>query len=151
MAGIKSGLRAGILLAVALGLSACVAQFRNHGYTPSDEDLAQIVVGIDTRDSVAETVGSPTSGGVQSDSGYYYVSKRVRNFAYQAPQIVDRQVVAISFDEAGVVSNIERFTLEDGQVVPLTRRVTDSNVRNTTFLRQLLGNIGRFDAGTFFE
>jgi hypothetical protein len=28
--------------------------------------------------------------------------------------------------------------------------VTDSNVRNPTFLRQLMGNLGNFDAGTVF-
>ena len=31
-------------------------------------------------------------------------------------------------------------------VVALSRRVTDSNVRGVSFLRQLLGNLGRFRA-----
>jgi len=52
-------------------------------------------------------------------------------------------VLAISFDQNGVLSNIESFGLEDGQVVTLSRRVTDSSVTNQNFLRQLLGNIGR--------
>ena len=42
-----------------------------------------------------------------------------------------------------MVSNIETFGLEKGQVVPLTRRVSDSAVTDKSFLRQLLGNIGR--------
>ena len=75
--------------------------------------------------------------------GYYYVRSRMRTFAFRAPDEIDRQVLAISFDSAGVVSNIETFGLEKGQVVPLTRRVSDSAVSNKTFLRQLLGNIGR--------
>jgi hypothetical protein len=47
-----------------------------------------------------------------------------------------------------VISNIERFGLEKGNAVPLTRRVTDTAVSNKTFLRQLLGNIGRVGAGS---
>jgi hypothetical protein len=47
------------------------------------------------------------------------------------------------------VSNVERFGLENGNVVALSRRVTQDNVRDTTFLRQLFGSIGRFNAGDF--
>ena len=81
-----------------------------------------------------------------TDSAYFYVASRREQLGWLAPRVVDRQVVAISFSPDGVVSNVERFTLEDGRVVPLARRVTESSVRDTTFLRQLLGNIGRFDA-----
>jgi outer membrane protein assembly factor BamE (lipoprotein component of BamABCDE complex) len=103
-----------------------------------------VIVGVDTRDTVADVIGSPSSSGVLRDSGYYYVSQQVRTFAYQAPEVIDRQVVAVTFDADGVVQNIERFALEDGNVVALSRRVTDSNVQGLSFLRQLLGNIGSF-------
>ncbi len=136
---------------VMLAMAGCTALYRNHGYVPSDEDLSAVVVGVDTRDSVAETIGTPGATGVLNDSGYYYVQSRVRHYAYQRPEVVDRQVLAISFDKRGVVSNVERFTLEDGRVVPLTRRVTSSNIANKGFLRQLLGNIGQFRAGDFTE
>lgn len=130
--------------AALAGLMACTPQFRNHGYAPSDEDLSEIIVGVDTKDTVADVIGAPSSSGVLRESGYYYVSQRIRTFAYQEPRIIDRQVVAISFDKSGVVQNIERFTLEDGNVVALSRRVTTSNVQGISFLRQLLGNLGRF-------
>jgi outer membrane protein assembly factor BamE (lipoprotein component of BamABCDE complex) len=130
---------------------ACSAQYRNHGYVPPSEDLANIVVGVDTRDSVAETIGTPTTGGVLEDHGYYYVRSRVRHYAYQSPSVIEREVLAITFDTRGVVRNIERFGLEDGNVVPLERRVTDSAVSNLSFLRQLLGSLGRFSAADFVE
>ena len=136
---------------VLLALPGCVAQYRNHGYAPTPAELAEIKVGVDTRDSVVEAVGTPSSSGVLDESGYYYVSTRVRNFGLRKPQVVDRQLVAISFDARGVVANIERFGLEDGQVIPLERRVTDSAVSNKTFLRQLLGNIGNFSPDTFLS
>ncbi|MEM6941066.1 MAG: outer membrane protein assembly factor BamE [Pseudomonadota bacterium] len=139
-----------LLVAVmCLGMAACSPQFRNHGYIPPEEALQEISVGEDTRETVATKVGVPASSGVLNDSGYYYVRMRTRTIGPLPTQEIDRQVVAISFSEAGVVQNVERFGLERGQVVPLSRRVTDSAVRDNTFLQQLLGNIGRFSAGAF--
>ena len=43
------------------------------------------------------------------------------------------------------IANLERFSLADGQIVPLDRRVTDSSVVSGGFLRQLLGNIGNLN------
>ncbi|MEX0278685.1 MAG: outer membrane protein assembly factor BamE [Ruegeria sp.] len=126
-------------------LTACSATYKNHGYIPPPEELAEIKVGVDTRESVAEAVGAPTSTGVVRDSGYYYVASRVRFYGPKRPEVVSRELLAISFDQRGVVENIERFGLEDGIVVPLERRVTDSSVRNKGFIRQLIGNIGNFN------
>ena len=142
----------GAVLALSVtALGACATQYRNHGYVPNEEDLQEIVVGVDTRDTVAESVGTPSAGGVLNDSGYYYVKTQVRHFAYQAPKVVDRQLVAITFDKRGVVANVERFTLEDGQVVPLSRRITTTGIGDISFLRQLMSNIGRFSASNFFR
>ena len=134
-----------LALAGVLVLSACQAQYSNHGYVPPQEDLEQIKVGADTKESVAEKIGVPASSGVLTSSGFYYVRMRTRTLGPMAPQEVDREVVAISFSDRGVVQNVERFGLEKGQVVPLTRRVTSSPVSDKSFIRQLLGNIGRFN------
>ena len=134
-----------------LAMTGCTALYRNHGYAPSDEDLTEVIVGVDTRDSVAESVGTPGATGVLNESGYYYVQSRVRHFAYRRPEVIDRQVVAISFDSRGVVSNVERYTLQDGRVVPLVRRVSSSNVADKSFLRQLFGNLGRFRTSDVVE
>ena len=135
---------------VALALAAsCVASYRNHGYMPSREQLDEIVVGVDTRDSVAESVGSPSSSSLVDESGYYYVKSRMRSFAYRAPEVIEREVLAISFDANGIVRNIERFGLEDGRVITLERRVTESSVVDQTFLRQILGSFGRIAAPNF--
>ncbi len=132
-------------------VAGCSSVYRNHGYVPNEEDLAQIVVGVDTRDTVSEVVGSPSAAGVLDSSGYYYVQSRVRHFAYRRPEVVSREVLAISFDDGGVVRNIERFGLEDGRVVPLTRRVTETGASSNTFLRQLLNNLGNFAADDLLD
>ena len=140
-----------VAAAALLALTACSDIVRYHGYTPSDEDLSFVAVGKDDRDSVLFKVGRPSSAGLMADGAWYYVQSRWVTHHVRAPEEVERQVLAISFDAGGKVSNIERFTLEDGRVVPLSRRVTDTNIEGIGFIRQMLGNVGRMDASQFLK
>lgn len=136
---------------VAFGLvmfaAACSPIYRNHGYVPIDEDLAKIEVGKSTRQDVADAIGRPSSTGLLEGTGWYYVGSRWETRTWHAPEEIKREVVAVSFNDKGVVTNVERFGLKDGNVVPLSRRVTESNVKGISFIRQLLGSIGRVSAG----
>lgn len=134
-------------LAAVLVLGACTAQYRSHGYTPSEDELQQIVPGVDTRATVEDVIGVPTTSGVLNEGGFYYIESEVRHFAWQAPEVVDRQILAITFDDVGVVDNIVRYGLEDGQVVPLSRRITQTTDGEISFIRKLFGNIGRLSLG----
>lgn len=118
---------------------------------PSEEDLQQIVPGVDTRGTVEDVVGVPTTSGVSNDGGFYYIESEMRQFAWQAPKVVSREILAISFDEAGVVDNITRYGLEDGNVVPLTRRITKTTDGELSFIRKLFGNIGGISLDQFTQ
>ena len=136
-----------ILCAALLVLSACATIVRQHGYIPPEEDLQALIVGVDTRDSVEASVGKPAASGVLREGGWFYIGSKIRHFGALKPKEIERQVVAIRFNERGIVENIERFGLERGQVVVLSRRVTETTVRDVTFIRQLIRNIGRVDLG----
>jgi outer membrane protein assembly factor BamE (lipoprotein component of BamABCDE complex) len=141
--------RVAAILVVAAALAGCSPQFRYHGYIPSETELTALQVGQTTRDEVITLVGAPTALGVVGEDAFYYVRSRFRDYGYRASEEVEREVLVVSFTDAGVLANVERFGLEDGNVVALSRRVTDDNLRDTTFIRQLLGNVGQFDAGQF--
>lgn len=132
-----------------LSTMGCSAQFSQHGYVPLEEDLQQIVPGVDTRASVEELIGVPTTSGAVRESGYYYIQSRVRAFAWMRPRVVDREILAVTFAEDDVVENIITYGLEDGNVVPLVQRVTQTASGDISFLRQLFGNIGGLDASSF--
>lgn len=138
--GAKTRLGAAALALVVLG--ACTAQYQTHGYMPPEEDLQQIVPGVDTRASVEDLVGVPTTSGATRDSGFYYIETEVKRFAWRAPEVIDRRVLAITFDSAEVVENIITYGLEDGKVVPIQKRVTRSGDGDIGFIRRLFGNIG---------
>lgn len=148
---VKSTIKIVVFVGAGMAVTGCTAQYRNHGFVPSEEDLAEVVVGVDTRDSVAESIGAPASSGVLDESGYYYVATRLRYYGASEPKPISRELVAISFDDTGVVSGVERFALEDKKVIPLERRVTASGVQDKTFLRQLMGSIGNISPGGFVE
>lgn len=134
-----------------MSTAACTPIYDKHGYVPSEEELAEIVVGVDTRASVESLVGQPSASGVIRDESWYYVSSLRATRGALAPKEVERQVLAISFDPDGTVANIERFGLEDGRVIALNRRVTDDNIKGVSFIRQLLGNIGNITAEQLFD
>lgn len=149
MTGGMKVVRRAIVASCLLALVACTTQYRNHGYVPLPEDLEKIKVGVDTRDSVAEAIGTPSASGVLEAGGYYYVRSQIRHYAARAPKVIDRKLVAITFDSRGVVRNIEEFTLEDGNLVPLTRRITDNDIENPGLLKQILGNVGNISLDGF--
>lgn len=81
--------RLGLAVLSLIWLTACTTLSRNHGYVPTDVDLAALKVGTDTRESVAEAVGAPGTSGLLADSGWYYVQSRWETYAYREPIEVD--------------------------------------------------------------
>lgn len=139
----------GLGLGAALFLAACSPVYTNHGYVPDDSDLAQLEVGKTSRDEVATLIGRPASQGVLEGADWYFVGSRWVRSGIGAAREIDRQVVAVSFDKADKVANVERFGLKDGEVVVLSRRVTDSGIKGVGFITQLIGSFGKVSTSQF--
>lgn len=130
-------------------LAACTPIITKHGYVPSEAELAELVVGVDSREAVEDLIGPPGATGVIRDDAWYYLASTWESRGPRRPKETDRQLLAISFDQSGTIANIERFGLEDGRVITLNRRVTSDSVKSVSFLRQLLGNLGNLRAEQF--
>ena len=148
----RAVLRAGRARIAALtlaALAACTPIVESHGYVPTEADLAEIEPGIDTKDTVEVIAGRPASTSFLDQDGWFYVKSEYRQIGPAARRETARDIVAIFFDEDEVVQAVERLGIEDGQVVALSRRVTDAPTAGIGFFQQLFGNIGNFNPGQF--
>lgn len=136
----------GIALIACGALSACAPTVQIHGYVPPESDVSRIRPGFDDAGSVEEILGRPSSSGVLADSAWYYVQSTVESFTYHAPRVVDRKVLAVNFNDRGVVTDVRRYGLSDGRIVDLQPRTTETGGREMGVLEQLFGNVLNLDA-----
>jgi outer membrane protein assembly factor BamE (lipoprotein component of BamABCDE complex) len=137
-------------ICLALGLAAgCAPTTQVHGYIPPSRDVALVTPGVDTSATVEEKLGLPSSTGLLQDSAWYYVQSTIENYTYHRPRVVDRTILVVSFNPEAVVTGIERYGLEDGRVVVLQARTTDTGGRQLGVLEQLFGNLLNLDAAQF--
>ncbi len=141
-----------VLAAALLGVlttSGCSPIVNIHGYLPVSANVEAVAISKDTKASILETLGEPSTKGVQGDNTWYYVSYTVSTFAFFAPEVTDRQILAVSFNGAGRVSAVNTFGIEDGNLVNLNTRETVTGGRTLTLWQQMLGNVGNFSAESF--
>ncbi len=125
-------------------VSACTPNVATRGNLPDPDKLAEIVPGEASRDDVAILLGSPSSAATFGDEIWYYIAARVETVAFNEPEVIDQQVVAIRFDENGLVAAIDTYGMDDARAVEIVDRVTPTSGKEVTILQQLIGNIGRF-------
>jgi outer membrane protein assembly factor BamE (lipoprotein component of BamABCDE complex) len=146
-------LRAFVLRAAALAsmavASGCSPVVSTHGTPMVRLEAAEITPGVDTRGSVRRALGQPITTSLVDGETWFYVSTVMEKETYHAPRVVDRKVLAVRFDALGVVTEANRYGLEDGQVVALRTETTPTYGRELTVAQQLFSNIGRVNPGQF--
>ena len=135
-----------LVLTLGLTLGACEHRIDDLGYVPDPDNVVRIKPGLQGRDEVREILGSPSSTSTFTDDRWYYISKKTETVAFFQPETLDQDVLEIDFDKDGIVSEIRRYTLKDGEKIVPVARVTPSPGQKLTFLQQLLGNLGRFNS-----
>jgi outer membrane protein assembly factor BamE (lipoprotein component of BamABCDE complex) len=143
LAARRVGVLGGLIGGLALG--GCVPQVSNHGYRLDEAALAQIDPGRTTRDEVLQLLGSPSAQTTFDGSVWYYVSQRTERMSFYQEEVVNRDVLSITFDDLGTVTQVDRHGLEDAHEVTLVERETPTSGSELTALEQFIGNIGRFN------
>lgn len=137
---------AGAGLAATLMLTACVSpRIDQRGNKPDEDQVVQINPGVDDKNRVAELIGTPSAISTFNDKTWYYISKRTETTAFFDPDVTDQEVLAISFDDNGIVQNMKVYGQEDGRQIAYVDRTTPTEGNELTIVQQLLGNLGRFN------
>jgi outer membrane protein assembly factor BamE (lipoprotein component of BamABCDE complex) len=130
---------------VFLSLAACSPKLDTRGYVAQADWKNIISVGKTSKDEVLANFGSPSSQSSFGDESWYYISSRKETTAFLAPEIADQEVVKISFDQAGIVSNVEYFDKNSAREFQTVTRTTPTEGHQLGFFEQIVGNIGRFN------
>lgn len=138
---------AGLLLAgaAAVALGGCQAPIQIHGNVPDNDAVSEIRPGEHSRGDVVAILGSPSVVSTFEDDKWYYIGNRSSQIAFFRPNVHERSVYVVSFNEADMVEDTTTYTLEDGREVAHVSRETPTEGRDMSILQQLIGNLGRFD------
>ncbi len=142
-------LRITAALALAVSLGACSffqAAPIPRGNRLTEEQLSQITPGVQTRRDVQAILGSPSFAGTFNDTNWYYLSAVSRIVPGRRMSMEDWRIVAVTFDNAGVVQGVRTLTESDGENVIMVGRETPTPGNDRNLMQSLFGNIGRFNA-----
>lgn len=145
----SSGFRAAPLLAAigaALVLAGCQPTVSTHGHSIDPTVLAQIKPGVTSREEVSRLLGSPSTVGTFEKESWYYVSQRSEAISFYQADITQQDVVRVTFDSNGVVSDVQAHGLEMAQNVTPDPNRTRTMGNELTIVQQFIGNIGRFNS-----
>jgi outer membrane protein assembly factor BamE (lipoprotein component of BamABCDE complex) len=138
-----------VLIAAAavscLGSSACAPITSYSGFQAIDADPRKDVqVGTDTKSTVRGKLGSPSATSTFDPNVWFYMNQVKARVAFRRPQVLSRNVTAITFDkETEVVKSVDNLTLKDGRVIAYNGRETPTRGRELSVLEQILGTLGR--------
>lgn len=132
-------------LSLALAASACNAPVKVRGHLPDPEMMAKIEPGEHGRSDVVNLLGSPSTASSFRDKTWYYIGSKEEQIAFFKPDVLERNVFAISFTEGDTVESTRLYTLADGEKIDPVDRITPTPGRDLTLMQQLLGNLGRFN------
>jgi len=126
-----------MLTLTAILMIGCTPVTNTRGYLPDPEAEAAIGVGKDTKTSVQQRLGFPSTEATFNADAWYYISSIEKEIAFFRPTVQSRAILAVYFDKDGKVTDIKHYTLLDGHVVAFETRETPTKGKELTFLQQL--------------
>ncbi len=134
-------------------LGACTATRDFHGFVPDQALATDVKPVVDTRSSVLARLGTPSTTSIFDQTGkaqyvagkeklWVYMSSTRELLTFYYPKVVQREIVAIQFDDDDVVSDVLVYDVEDGRVLDYNSRVTPTRGRELGIIEQLFGTLG---------
>jgi len=130
--------------AAALALGACSPRIDQRGNLLDPDAVLAVQPGIQTKDQVAQLLGTPSTTATFDDKTWYYISKRTETTAFFPADVTDQQVLVVKFDDGDVVETVQLYGMNEAYEVEPVDRTTPTYGQRLTILQQLFGNIGRF-------
>jgi outer membrane protein assembly factor BamE (lipoprotein component of BamABCDE complex) len=118
-------------------LMGCTPVVNQRGYLQDADVEASIDIGTDTKTTIQQRLGYPSTQATFNADAWYYISSIEKQVAFFSPTIQSRAILAVYFDKDGKVADLKHYNLQDGHVVAFESRTTPTHGREITFLQQL--------------
>ena len=134
-----------ILLVVLVG---CESPIYYEGQFFDTADVQAIQIGVHKQEDVKAILGDPTDMGAPMKSSaqkvWYYIGQKMHTPPLSLPEVMERRIFAIYFDDKGVVQGIRQLSLADGQTIEMADGKTPTPGREEDLVHEFISNIGRF-------
>ncbi len=117
----------------------------DRGQMVEREDYDKLVPGTTTRADVTSLIGSPTAKATFDDNTWFYIGEITAPVPLAHPTVQQQQVLVLNFDQGGVLRSLRRLDKGNAHDVAMVGRTTPSPGSDSTFLQQLIGNVGRYN------
>ncbi len=128
-----------------LAVSGCSPVKMQRGNLLQDYQLADVKVGEHSRSDVLRMLGSPTSQSTFNPDIWYYIGQETEKRGILDDRVKNERIVVVAFNADGIVDQIQDVD-QDRIDVPYAKGKTPTHGNELTFMQQLLGNLGRFNA-----
>ncbi|MBV9736125.1 MAG: outer membrane protein assembly factor BamE [Acidisphaera sp.] len=133
-------------LALLAGCSFFQAPSQVRGNKVDLDALHALVPGTSTRTDASSLLGSPTAHASFDDNTWIYIGEVTRPEIASTQSVLKQQVVVLTFDQSGVLRDVRTLDKKNSLPVSVVARSTPSPGSSASFMQQLLGNVGRFNA-----
>ena len=132
------------LVALALILSSCNPVDKT-GYRFEYSDAHLLKKGITSKENVQKIMGSPTLISYLDEETWIYYLQDEKKFMFFRPEILDRKITTISFDEYQIIDKINHYNLADQNQIQLAQLKTNDVQINEkkSFFSRIFSNIGQ--------
>lgn len=130
----------------ALALAGCSSIRESRGYITDPLLTQSIAPGIDNQRSVEGALGRPSFTSQFGQPTWYYVSSVTGRGPFVRARIKEHSVLAVQFDEAGNVVDVEQSGIDKVVYLSPDSDETPTLGRERSFLEDLFGNIGTVGA-----
>lgn len=125
-------------------LNACTDIQINRGAELKQASIDRITPESNKGD-VLNVLGSPSSKSDFGDETWYYIYNKREQNIIGSDEVLEQDVLAITFNKSDKVSDVKIYNKDDMQQVEISDRKTPTAGHELNVIEQMLGNIGKFN------
>jgi len=138
-----------LLLSVIINLLTLTScnQIEKRGYSFELSDYQLLKEKINNKNDALNFMGYPSfiSESDRKELWVYY-SEDVKKLLFFKPEILDRKIITIAFDNKNVVEKIKSYDLKDQNAISFNQNYTEVASAKKSWWSQIFGNIGQVKA-----